>query len=258
MAAARIRQTKCPECSASLDVDPTAETMKCAYCGTPLQIENKRPPRDPALTAPRTVYVPTGPPPAARLAMLIGPLLPIVIVGTQFWPQLRGFLPVVGNQLPVTCGLNGHVSISGKQWSGTGAAIKAETNCTITIKDSKLEADTIVEGGLNVTVVVEGSTLVARKRAIVAEHNAKVRVVGKSEIRGERAALDLGLNAEVHLEDSALRSKGTALKADGNLRLEAEGGELEGATAIDASGWAQRYEVAGTKITGAKKLKVNR
>ena len=82
---------------------------------------------------PRTIFIPTGPPPAARLAMFTGPLVPLVILGTVFWPRIKTALPIVGNQFPAVCALNGEVSIKDKTFTGTGALVKAELNCTVRI-----------------------------------------------------------------------------------------------------------------------------
>jgi hypothetical protein len=209
-------------------VPAEATEVRCAYCGTPLAIEHKRPPKDPTLTQPRTVYVAPPRPLGARLAFFIGPLITASVLGTQFWPQLRTMVPVIGNALPTECPINGKVSISGKTFQGTGTLIRAATNCTVTIKDSTLEGDVIVEGDTNVAVEIVHSKLTAKKRAIVTGLNPKVRITSQSELRGEKAALDLGLNAEVRLEDSRITSPGVALRAEHNLRLDNDGGKIEG------------------------------
>jgi hypothetical protein len=261
MASVRVQQTKCPECSASLEIKADAESTRCAYCGTTLHVEHKRAPRNPTQVQPATIYVPPPMPIAARLGMFLGPIIPIIIVGTQLWPMIRGYVPVLGNQLPAECGMNGRVSIRGKTHRGAGTLIRATAvNCTVVLKDCDLEADTIIEGGINTTIELDHSKLVARKRAIQSGVNTKLRAVNGSEIRGERVALDLATNADVRLEDSAVRSPGVAIKADANLSLDADGGAIEGGTAaIQAGGWTQKLDLSPeTKVIGARHAKTSR
>jgi len=257
MATVRVTQTKCPECSASLEIKAGAESLRCSYCGTALSIENKRPPRDVTLTQPRTIYVPPAMPSSLKAIGWLSGLLPFLIMGGVFWPQLRAYLPVLGNQLPTECGVNGHVSIHDKTFSGTGPLIRGGVNCTIEIKNCKLESDVIIEAGTNNEIEIVGSTLTAKKRAITAEVNVQLHVSGKSQITGAKTALDLGMNAKVRLEDSAIRSPGVALHAESNLSLEATGGSIEGGTAaLQVTGnRAQRYEIDGTQIIGANNVK---
>ena len=120
MAAVRVTQTKCPECSASIRVTSTADHMRCEYCGMTLQIEHKRAPRTPTMTAPRTVYVPPPMPVPARLAMWLGPILPIVIVGSQLWPQLRGYVPGDDVRAVDCCRRRFVLSCSLPQWRNSG------------------------------------------------------------------------------------------------------------------------------------------
>ena len=230
MASVRVTQTKCPEFSASLTIDAGKASMRCAYCGTSLSIEDKRPQRDVTMTQPRTIYVPPAVPGSLKAFAWLSGLLPLVIV---------------------------HISIHDKTYSGPGPLIRGGVNCKIEIKNCKLESDTIIEGGMNNEIEFVGSTLSAKKRAITAEVNVQLHVSGKSEISGGRAALDLGTNAKVRLEDSMVTSPGVALRAESKLSLEASGGSIEGGTAaVQITGNRPlRYEIDGTKIIGASNAK---
>ncbi len=255
MAQVKVRQHKCPECSANLDIPDDVESVRCKYCGNSLSIEHKRPPKKQAEVQPRTIYIPSGPPPAARFAMFVGPLIPLVILASVFWPRIKHLLPGLGNQLPAECGLNGEITIRDKTFTGAGALIKGDINCTVRIENSTLIGDTLIDGGMNLKVTIVHSTVTAKRRLIVAGANANIDVSGKSELRGEKGGFELGSNAVVHLDDSKLTSGGPALRADSNFSLEASGGSIVGSPAIDASGTVQRFEVDGTQITGAQKLK---
>ena len=255
MAQVKVHQHKCPECSANLTVPDEATSVRCNYCGNTLSVEHKRPPKNPTQAVPHTIYVPSGPPLAARFAMFAGPLVPIIVLTTIFWPRLRSAIPVLGNQLPTECALNGDITIKDKTFTGKGPLIKAGMNCTIHIENSTLSADTIVEADVNMKLEIVHSTLTATRRAIVGGTNANIHVSGKSEIRGEKGALDVSSNAIMRLDDSKVSSAGTAIKADSNLSLEATGGEISGSPAVESSGTAQRYEIDGTQITGAQKIK---
>src|SRR5262249_18367833 len=149
--------------------------VKCAYCGRAVTIECKRAERP--LSLPKVaVYVnrpTTAVPRFVWLAVLLPVLLPISIV---FGPMIARHFKKYATSFPAECGVNDELEIVGKTFNGTGTLISGETNCKITIRDSRLTGDVVVKTTGNATITIQNSTLEGRDAALELGTNDKVRI----------------------------------------------------------------------------------
>jgi DNA-directed RNA polymerase subunit RPC12/RpoP len=234
----KLTANKCANCHAPLTVAPDATVVRCQYCGNTMQVERAKPKVTRMAGPPPTnvIYVAPVRSGMATLMIVAFSIVPVLIaVGSVAFSSLRGHFV----SLPATCAINESITISGKTFDGPGTAITAETNCKIKIKDSKIKADTIVEGKLNVEITLENSTLEAKKTAIVLEHNGKVKLSGKSSVSGAENGIEGSYNLEVAVEDSKLSGGESGVKGDSGLKVKAKNGTISGkdsAVACESNG----------------------
>src|SRR5204863_7774072 len=78
--------------------------------------------------------------------------------------------------IPTVCAMNEELEVNGQTYSGSGTLIVAELNCKLTIRDSKLTGDVVVESKGNLELTVENSTLEGKDVGLKLDVNAKVNL----------------------------------------------------------------------------------
>jgi LSD1 subclass zinc finger protein len=232
---AKVTQHKCPKCGAPLVLTKGVSDVACQYCRTVVHVEwgKKAPVEQPP---PLTIYVKNPLPAFVPLLIVFSLLVPLGIGALVFMGTLVGGVatavqgvPVVsfgqGKQtdvksLPVTCGLNQEIVISGQKFEGPGPLVTGEVNCKVKIKDSTLKsADIVVLAKNLVEITIENSTLEGKEAAVKLVMNSKLFAKKNAVLKGEEAAILAGVNSEISLEEASVEAVEAAIQADTNLTL---------------------------------------
>ncbi|MGZ3419550.1 MAG: hypothetical protein ACXWUG_19385 [Polyangiales bacterium] len=265
MATAKV--INCPTCGAAVDgAHAVAGTpFECTFCGSAIVIERDRPP--PRQTPQIQIVVaspsvgggggvPVG---ASPMFGLLITAFVLIVAGAVTWNVLRatGVAPTIGKTtLPATCPVNGTITIEDQEVKVADTAIKANVNCKIFVRRSKITAHTVIEGGTNAEITIEDSTLTAETIAIDAGTNAKIKITGKSVIKAEETAIKAGMNGVVRLDGTRVESDDTAIDGSVNAKLEARGCKIIGKTALQFS-MNGDVSLRDTTVQGDKKLGMN-
>lgn len=233
---AKVTQHRCPKCGAPLVLRKGVSDVACEYCRTVVHVEwgKKAPAEQPP---PLTIYVKNPLPAFVPILIVLAVLFPmgigvLVSLGALAGGaatavqsvQLAGFSQtgkeVVATSLPLTCGLNQQIVISGQTFEGPGPLVTGEVNCKVKIKDSTLKSPDIVVLAKNlVEVTIENSTLEGKEAAVKLAMNSKLFAKKNAVLKGEEAAILAGVNSEVSLEEARVEAAETAVQADTNLTL---------------------------------------
>src|SRR5690606_23206894 len=128
---------------------------------------------------------------------------------------------------PLECPINGQIEVNNITTTLEGTAIHAGVNCRLRIIGSHITADTVVELGPNVELVVEGSTLTGRDRGIQAGPNARL-FLRRAQVSGGHVAIEGGSNMHVHLDGSRVTGGPVQPDADAGLAKGAVGTAIDG------------------------------
>lgn len=276
----------CPQCAAPLpELAPDAHSLVCEYCGTRLQVE--RPPAPEGHTpdfasselSPALLITIANAQKGARLGaklvllpVLLGILVPLLVGGVVLFrhlrasagPSLVSSVPAL-IRLPITCGTNQTLLISGKTYDGPGPVVTAGTLCKVTIRDSTLKSDVVVRADNLADVTLEDSTLIGRSIAVELGTNAKLHVTGKSELQGDQAAIEAGVNAEITQEGGTLRGKEAALHTEVNAKVRLKDVTISaqetalalgGSPELNLEGGSVRAEEAALRTGGSANLRL--
>lgn len=122
---------------------------------------------------------------------------------------------------PITCRENEQLEITDRthEGTGTGTLIVAEKNCNVKITNSRLKGDVIVDAAHLANIEVVDSVLEAREIVLKAQSNNKLRVSGKSTLKGGSAAVSLGVSGEFTCVDTQVEGQHVAILVDKNGRV---------------------------------------
>jgi hypothetical protein len=104
---------------------------------------------------------------------------------------------------PATCANNEELLVTGQTFTGKGTLIEAGPNCKLTIRDSTLKADVIVETKGNAELTITNSKLEGQEEALLLANHAKVTI---------------GANLELTVDDSVVESQRSGVKASTSPR----------------------------------------
>jgi len=243
---------ECEKCGAPLDAKGTERVVKCRYCGSRTQLQKLKTiaPQTPTGWKPPPVWTPPAhaPMPTAPLSyhapkrfiaiLFVAPAI-IFFVGTAIALAFGNGGSLLGSEVDrwdrqstLRCGFQERMLIEGVEAHVDGGpVVRADIECHLTIRNSRLYGPMIVAGRDNIHVTVENSTLEATERAIRVRHNVVVEVSGESRIHGGIAAIEAKSNPEVTVVGPAtISSDGEAVLAAVNLNLTMRGGVIEGGT----------------------------
>lgn len=176
--------------------------------------------------------------------VIVSTLLPFLIVGAVFLgPTLFGYYSSHYGTFPMEVPINGSLEIADRTETGTDTLItvgtngkltlrrchlkapllvKAEVNAQVTIIDSVLEGQKgVVEGGTNLVVTIQNSTITSGEEIVDAPVNAKIAVSKDSKLHSEAVAFPLETNAEIAIDHSTVEGKLGAIdfKRNGKVKL---------------------------------------
>jgi hypothetical protein len=240
MAVPKVTSLKCPSCSAPIQVPPNVSDIQCYYCRAPVHIERTKPPAHaPQFVIPNTVYIDpnVGKNVGAALAASVLPplVLTLVIGGVSAFAALRGSSGSSGfgasgprkvTSFPATCASNEELLVTGQTFAGKGTLIEAGLNCKLTIKDSTLKGDVVVEAKGNAQLTITNSKLEGQEEALLLANNAKVKIADKSEIVGAGTGIEGKMNIDLTVDDSKIRGGTSAIHSGNGLTLRATGAEI--------------------------------
>ncbi len=272
MATAKL--INCPKCGASVEAASAVpgSAIECTYCGSSIAIQAPAPP--PPQPIPQIHVVVAAPganvrPGHAGGAVAVSLVAGIVVAliggvvafttlrGAGVAPKVPGVSALAGpTKPPVTCPVNGTVTIEDQDVELDETAIKASVNCKIFVRRSKIRAPSVIEAGTNAELVIEDSTLIAEQVAIDTGPNAKVKITGKSVIKSEETAIKANMNSELRLDGAEIESDDVAIEGSVNVRVDARGSKITGKTALSFSMNAD-VTLRDTTLKGEKKLGMN-
>ncbi len=256
----RVISQKCPTCGAPLPVSRGAHDVTCTYCGNSIHIEWAK--KAPATGDPRTLYVaPQGS--AGLVIALVMSVMGVMVAagvifavnaGSQRIENVVNAVPQLGGNsrvesFPVTCGLNQSLEIVDQTHEGKGPLIVGAINCKITIRNSKLKSNVIVEAKNLTEVTLIGSTLEATETAVDMEMNAKLVAKDKSSIKGKEAAIETGSNCSVDLHNSTVEGDEVGIRGGLNFKLKAEGSTVKGREAAVTGGTNLEVQIRDSTIS---------
>ena len=258
---------KCPNCGAGIrgrPVEGQPGVYECEYCDSQVQLPGSRPkpaPPPPAPTpAPPIVVVR---PHVKRRSGggLLGCLMTVVILASVagpligvFWGPIQAFVRnrwgLGGWEFPVTCGVNQTLVIEGQTVHMPGETlIRAEANCTVTLRNCTLSAETIVNGASNLKLEIRDSTLEAEESAVVAGANLTI-TLRDVKIQGRAHAVDGGHNTTLRARGSTLKGGTAAIRiASGGATL-GHGSRAQGGDAGAILGMNGKLSVKDSKVSG--------
>ncbi len=273
---------KCPNCAAEIagtPVEPGSRTYVCEYCSGRFE----RPRARVRQAVRRVLHLPSPPVGAAApstasrgLGCIISLILFIILIASIALPVL--FFDTgapgswfrnkfVGWEFPIHC--NGTVLLEGVvHKSSDGPLITADNNCRLTLRDSELSGTVIIDGKVNVTLVIERSKLNATSTAIelgvnpdvtiksseiagpiILGTNPKLKLYG-AKITSTPTAVTLGHNARVRSDnDTRIESKATALAAEHNAKIQLGKSALIGELSLDV-GMNGKVDMSDTTLIG--------
>jgi len=244
----RIHEKQCPSCGAPLPVQAGLPSVRCQYCGTTVQVEYTRRERAPGADTPPTVYVAPGLPKAAIVGIVLSAMLPMGIAGvTIFGSTISSAVKSTVVTFPMDCGNNESLRIAGTTYSGPGPLVRAPMNCKLTVVDSKLSSDVIVQGGVNTEVTVENATLDATDVAVRFQTNGTLHASGNCLVRGKSAAIAGGVNTKIDLEDARVEGGDVGISGEVNAEIHATRAAIKGHDAAIAVG--TNGHVFGTSLS---------
>ena len=212
----------------------------CRYCQNVIHVEHRKPPPEvrpfgsPGAMPSRTLYVdPMATAAAGKhvgLLILLGVLIPILLpliigVGPLAVRSCKGTL----KPYPITCGLNGRVTVSG-DFEGTDPIVTStEHNCKVHIKNAKLKGSKLVDtNAFNLELTLENVTIETTEPMIRAGSNLVVKVTA-STLTAPGAEFDSESNMQIDLEGSSVESKNAAaIKSKHNLKVRMDNGKVRG------------------------------
>lgn len=133
----------------------------------------------------------------------------------------RGVAPPKASDVtfPITCRENELLEITDRIHEATGTLIAAENNCRLKIANSRLKGDIVVDASHLATIDVIDSVLEARDVVLKAQSTNKLRISGKSTLKGGSAAISLGVNGEFTCVDGQIEGQHDAIRVDKNGRI---------------------------------------
>ena len=273
-----VHANKCPNCGAPLTVSDPGHpiAITCPYCGaslsvsTPDHASNKSGEEEAAnqfFTKPEAekknfaepsaeLQSPTPPTKGGRIWTLFGAaltfftiLIPVVIGIIAFlYSNAYKNLPYFGksSSFPLTCKMNKKLVVDGMSVEMKDVAIIAETNCHLTLKNSRIKATTIIKGEENLDLKIINSTLTATddmivvrnnmvlkidggklksaKKVVSSNSNAKIEMVNNSNVESADVAFDFGDNPEIIMSKSTIKAENTAIKSKSNPVIKMKAG----------------------------------
>ncbi len=252
--------------------------VRCAYCRNSIRIERYEPRF--GRRAPHVIYVnarPRRPLSAGGILTVFALLLlPVVFaVGKKVVRQVQHLL----SPWPAICDANQELLIVDKTYTATGSEplIQIHGNCRVTVLNSRLTADVVLQSTTTAPLLIQNSVLIGRKLgldleygrgpveiqnnslvqapiAILAGHAASLHVDSGSKLDALEVALKLETSATVILERATIFSKEIAIQARDGLNLQIREGRIESSKDAIVADFGVSIEARKSTLHGGRRV----
>ncbi len=279
---------ECQNCGAPLDVRPRDKIVSCRYCKRQNRVNQTRtiaqqtpqgwqppqrwvPPQHFPAPSVEIQFDSSGVASGARTGCIVGLAMMIVLIGAAVamfvimadgssssgggLSGLSGLTGAAGwdGKSTLQCGTNESLTIENKVANvPNGPVVQADTNCKLTIINSKLSGQTGIAGDMNLTVTMRQSSISATQTGISTRMNSKIFVRDNSTVSGKEFGIKGDVSTQVEIRASHVSSNEVGISGGPTLNVMGRDCTIKGGSSAIRGGMAAKIDLTKCTVTGSK------